>query len=63
MKTLNVTQHLHPAFLGDSTPNISRYLYKVTKVMDSIEPEIHDDLTKDEVNAYCKREDWKVVIS
>ena len=63
MKTMSLTQHLNPAYLGDHTPEIGRHLYRVTKVMNSIEPEIGDCLTSDEVHTYCHLPDWKVVIT
>ena len=64
MKTMNVTQQLNPEYMGQlNTPGIDQWIFKVTKVMDSVEPEIHARLTKRQIDSYCKREDWKVVIT
>lgn len=64
MKTMNLTQKLNPEYMGQlNTPEIDTNVYQVTKVMNSIQPEIGDCLTKDEVDKYCHQEDWKVIIS
>lgn len=63
MKTMNLTQKLNPAFLGDSTPNHDRHLYQVTKIVNAVSPEIRTNLTKKQVSKYCHSDDWNVVIS
>ena len=63
MKTMNLTQQLNPEYMGNHTPTIDNFRYIVTKVTNSVSPEVHDCLTKKQVSRYCHSDDWKVVIS
>ncbi len=62
MKRLAVQQHLNPAYLGDSTPDEPKHLYKVVQVIDCTTPAISTDLTQAEVDTYCESDDWTVTI-
>ena len=60
--TLLLQQHLNPTYFGDSTPNVDKHLYKVTKVTNSVTPLIGTELTRGEADEYCLNDNWKVVI-
>ncbi len=63
MKRLHVTQVYNRDYFGDSTPDVDKHVYKVTKVIDSTGPTINTELTKQEVQNYCESESWQVTVS
>ncbi len=63
MKRLFVQQVLNPEFFGDSTPDIDRNQYKVTKVVDSLTPAVRDVLSSEDMNFYLETEGWLVTVT
>ncbi len=63
MKRLYVTQVYNPVFFGDSTPNVDKYLYQVSKVINSTALHINEELTKTQVAGFAYDADWTVTIT
>ena len=64
MKNLYVQQVFNLEYSGpEHTPELDKYNYKVTRVVDATEPTVTEILTKDQVDALCNNPDWRVTIN
>jgi hypothetical protein len=61
MKTLLVEQ-VSQGLDTTVVPAVQKWMYKVTKVTNSIAPAIHDMMSAAEVDVYCEAEEWEVTI-
>ena len=64
MKNLNVQQVYNLEYSGpDHTPEIDKYNYKVTRVIDATEPTVNEILTKAQVDDLCNSPEWRVTVN
>lgn len=63
MKTLFLKQQYNPEFFAGTTPDKYKFVYKVVKVVDSIEPLVGAFLTRATTDEYCEADAWKVTIT